>query len=313
MIRKELPTKRTANARNDDRRAAKLTIFAIPKRFDGPAGLVQRNAIRSWAEMQPHVEIILFGQDDPELEEIARDVDARVIELGVNEKGTPVLGEAFARAHALSSGQLLCYVNCDIIFGPHLLDVAERLMDSFLSSFLAIGQRTDLLIEQEIDWRQSNARNALQYRRNTEGKLDSVVCKDYFLFTRDLFQSVPAFLVGRGNWDNWMVANAKSAGVPVVDVTAFLPAIHQNHGHSHVLGGRKNAYILGEEARENQRLAKGRNLIRGSTATWQLTKKGPEKRRFPLFSMVRDMPKFLSLLRNLLFLGYLLAGTAFSI
>jgi hypothetical protein len=30
-----------------------LTIFAVPKRFDRHFGVIQRNAIRSWARLEP--------------------------------------------------------------------------------------------------------------------------------------------------------------------------------------------------------------------------------------------------------------------
>ncbi|MDG2012671.1 MAG: hypothetical protein P8J33_04150 [Pirellulaceae bacterium] len=301
MMRKEILARHGSRLPGDETQTPTLTIFAVPKAFEGHTGVIQRNAIRSWAALKPYVEVLLFGSpDDPDLQAIADEIDAPVIGLKENNQGTPILDHVFAQAHSLSRGTCLCYVNSDIIVGPEVLDVVDGLTESELVSFLAIGQRTDLQIDYEISFENKTAVSRLNVRRNQEGQLDSVVCKDYFLFSNDLFRSIPGFLVGRGNWDNWMVATTKAAGVPVVDVTEVFPTIHQRHTHSHVAGGRKNAYVFGAEARENQRLAGGRHLVKGSTATWCLTREGLKKRTFPLISMIRDMPKFASLLTNLM-------------
>ena len=289
---------------------SRLTIFAIPKKFEGHVGVIQRNAIRSWAQLQPHVDIILFGQDDPELDRIAAEVDARCVPLRMNEHGTPILADAFSYVHENSNCPVKCYANCDIVFGTELLEATERLRDAELGSFLGIGQRSTLQVTSEYQPDEADRFEQLIQQAAESGELDSVVCKDYFLYSEGLYSEIPGFLVGRGNWDNWMVANAKSNGVPVVDLTAQLTAVHQHHDYTHVTGGRRKAYVSGVEAKENQALAGGRNLIRGSTATWELSEKGAKRRRLPWLGMVTDLPKFVTLLRNLLILGYMLASTA---
>ena len=41
-----------------------LTIFAIPKPFQGHVSIIQRNAIQSWTKLHPDCEVILLG-DEP--------------------------------------------------------------------------------------------------------------------------------------------------------------------------------------------------------------------------------------------------------
>ena len=41
-----------------------LTIFSTPKPFQGHIGVIQRNAIGSWKQLHPDVEIVLFGDDE---------------------------------------------------------------------------------------------------------------------------------------------------------------------------------------------------------------------------------------------------------
>ena len=45
-----------------------LTIFGIPKSFEGHNKIIQRNAIQSWLKLCPKCEIILFGDDEGVLE-----------------------------------------------------------------------------------------------------------------------------------------------------------------------------------------------------------------------------------------------------
>ena len=51
-----------------------LTIFTIPKPFIGHIGVIQRNAIKSWLNLVPECEIILFG-DEPGIQEIAQEFE----------------------------------------------------------------------------------------------------------------------------------------------------------------------------------------------------------------------------------------------
>ncbi len=309
--------KETRHLKDGDRKTCRplVTLFAIPKPFDDPhIAVIQKNAIRSWAHLSPHVEVILFCNKEHSCEVAHQEIESlecvQVLPIRVNDRGTPILSDAFEKAHRFGSGQLLMYSNCDLIFGDTLLSLIERLSSwandetsSLVKDFLAIGQRTDLKVDTSVNMSCQDAVSELFQRANKEGKLDSVVCKDYFLFPKTLLTDIPDFLVGRGNWDNWIVWHAKQANVPVIDLTAQLAVIHQNHDYKHVPGGRKQVYISGEEARQNQTLSGGRRLVSGSTATWELTENTLKKRRFPVLKMLRDTPKFLRLLRNITFLG----------
>ncbi len=313
MIRKQVQESRIATTHVDRITGPQLTVFAIPKPFKGTVATIQENAIASWASLQPHAEVILFGdEDDTELQRVANRYGARVLPLRANRFGTPLVNDAFAQVRIQATGHTLCYANCDMVFGPELLQVADDMQNSQLVDWLGIGQRIELDVTDAVDMSSTSEVNKFFDLARTEGRVSSIVCKEFFVFPGHLFDEIPDFAVGRGNWDNWVVAHAKSRSVPVVDLTRVLPAIHQNHDYSHVPGGRKSAYYAGEEARENQRLAGGRNLISGSTANWQLTKSGLKRLKIPIWRMVGDLPRFMALLRNLLFLGYIMADFTFS-
>ena len=87
-----------------------LTIFAIPKAFEGHTGIIQRNALASWTRLTPRPDIILFGRD-PGTAEVARELNLRhVPDLAVSDHGTPLVKDLFDRAGAMAktAGHGLC-------------------------------------------------------------------------------------------------------------------------------------------------------------------------------------------------------------
>ncbi len=295
-----------ANVATESRR---ITLFAVPKPFSKPGlgppssiDLIQRNAIRSWSQLQPKIDVLLIG-DEPGIKRTAEELGVGYADgLEVNHLGTPLLSSAFEIAHQNSTSPFLAYCNCDVILTNDFVHSIERIADCGLDDFVAFGRRTDLELTREIDFTDRQQIEALKADCQARGRQAPVVCKEYFVFPRGSYSSIPDFAVGRGNWDNWMIHAAKQAERPVVDLSGVVSAIHQDHSYRHVGKGRWGCYVSGEEARENQRLAGGRNVISGSTATWQLDDRG--LRKVPLsrlnLAFWADVPRFLRLMTNLI-------------
>jgi hypothetical protein len=66
---------------------------------------------------------------------------------------------------------------------------------------------------------------------------------------------MPDFAIGRAGWDNWMIYYAHKQGYPVIDGTADIMIIHQNHDYGHLPGGKPH-YNL-EESQQNMVMAGG--------------------------------------------------------
>jgi hypothetical protein len=79
-----------------------------------------------------------------------------------------------------------------------------------------------------------------------------------------------------------MIHYAYKLGIPVIDATDMVTAIHQNHDYAHLSGGRCVAYAMGDEARHNAKIADGMHLVEGSSATWKLTPSGLNRKLLPL-------------------------------
>ena len=269
----------------------KLTVFAVPKAFEGHTECFQRNAIESWRRLPGEIEIFLMGTDAG-VAEIANEFSLRHFpEISRNKSGTPLLDDVFRIAHENSNSRNLMYVNSDIVLTRNLVGFVDSMDQLGLEKYLAIGMRRDFDQETPIhfdsDWEERITTKAIKH-----GKYASILCKDYFLFSENQYRDIPAFSIGRGNWDSWMVSTASLDKVPVIDATHQIFAGHQNHDHGHA-GGRMKAYVSGAEAKHNIRLAGGTRYVSGSIATHRLTNQGKLKRvnRVKLLPLFRDLPR----------------------
>ena len=282
---------------------APITIFALPKAFVGDADRIQTNAFRSWMQLSPAVDVLLIGDDEGIAEFAAQNNIAHVGQIDRNSKSTPLVSTAFSLAHQVSTSSILVYCNSDVILDNGFVQAMEALSNqNQFEKWLAIGQRTDVEIDRQLDFDTKSDLDWLKHHSNAHGEKSSHVCKEYFAFSRELFEDVPPFAVGSGNWDNWMVASVKQIGVPVIDVSDHVTAIHQSHDYTHMQASRMNCYVNGEEARENQRLAGGRNLISGSVCTHRLDAGSVEKigRIRGALDFLADVPRFMKLMSQLL-------------
>jgi hypothetical protein len=251
-----------------------ITFFAAPKPFRGHIGIIQRNAIESWKRVHPDAEVILFG-DEEGIAEAARELGIRhVPDVKRNEFGTPFLSSIFDGAHDLARHRRLCYINCDIILLSDFRAAVER-AGAGSGRFLMAGQRWDTDITTPVnfgaaDWEASVRRMAIEanHRRPPQWI-------DYFVFSHGLYyRDTPPLVIGRPGFDNWLVWYARDSGARVVDATAVVCAIHQNHDYSHHPGGAAGV-SFGEEAQQNYAVfVRGRCFATMENATHRLTPEG---------------------------------------
>jgi hypothetical protein len=234
--------------------AAPLTIFAIPKAFRGHIAVIQRNAIASWTRMNPRPDVILFGTDEGTAE-IAAQLGVRHVPLvQKNQWGTPLVSDLFAQAQQISRGPWLCYVNADIILFDDFIAAVTRAA-AWSERFLMVGRRIDLEVTEPLDFEQAKWAAQLKQSARAKGRLQIARNIDYFAFSRGLYPATPPLAIGRFWWDNWLLWKARSLGAPVLDATAVVTAVHQNHDYSHTTYGPGKAEMMAsEEAILNCRL-----------------------------------------------------------
>jgi hypothetical protein len=119
-----------------------LTIFSTPKPFLGHAGIIQRNALRSWTLLHPGAEVILFGNEEGAAE-VCQELGIRhEPDVRRNENGTKYLNCMFERAYEMSRNKFLCYVNCDIMLISDFceaLQATSKAHDYFLSGIPVVS------------------------------------------------------------------------------------------------------------------------------------------------------------------------------
>jgi hypothetical protein len=232
--------------------ATRLTLFSIPKPFRGHIGVIQRNAIQSWTRLRPQTDIVLFG-DEAGTREIAQEFEiTHVPAIARNEYGTPLVDVLFHIAHEATRSPVLGYVNADIILMADLFQAVERVRSR--STFLMIGQRWDVDLDEPWDFGHLDWQARLRALVAGRGRLHPETGLDYFVYPRGLWGGIPPFALGRGTWDNWLVYAARARGAVVVDATAVVMAVHQNHSHDHVANGAEG-FWTGPEAKGNLDLA----------------------------------------------------------
>jgi len=247
-----------------------ITLFAIPKAFEGEFDAIQEKSIRNWRALHDDIQILLFG-DGHRLKTLADQVRAEVIssELRYNSFGTPLVSSAFHEAQARARFSTLLYVNSDILFIEGVLETIERIR---FPSYLAVGKRTDTL-----------------KHRGVPDSLDAI---DYFIFTRGLYTNIPDFAIGRCFWDHWLVYAARRDGIPVLDASQTITALHQTHSYAHAKGGKLGVWT-GDERDANLRLAGGGShlfTLRDVTHTITQSSIVPVKESF--FSFFKENPLF---------------------
>lgn len=232
-----------------------LTLFTTAKPFKGHNGVIQRNALKSWRLLHPIVEIIVFGDDEGSAEICA--------ELGIrhepaverSEFGSVLVNSMFVRAEATARHDVLCYVNCDMILMADFRHAVSQTRARY-PQFLLVGRRWDTDITEPIDFSSKNWEEQVRQRALAAHRQRDRWWIDYFAFSRGFFgPDIPPFAIGRTVWDNWLAWKGCESGC-LVDASASVVAVHQNHDYGHHPQGSEGVW-KGEEARRNFELAGG--------------------------------------------------------
>jgi hypothetical protein len=268
-----------------------LTLFAIPKQFQGPIEVIQRNAIRSWTLLRPRPEIILFGDDGGTAGAAKEFGVGHVAKIERNEYGTPLINDLFENAQRLASHEVLCYINADIILMGDFTE-AVRLVVHRFPRFLIVGQRWDAEIKEPLDF-SVDWENKLHSYVINQGSLHPPTGIDFFVFSQGIWNEIPPLAIGRTTWDNWLIYRARSRGIPVIDTTDVVMAVHQDHDYVHIPSSAGDAW-KGPEARRNLELAGGvGHIFTLQDATHKLTHRGIRRaiNRAHIVRLIDAMPQ----------------------
>ncbi len=252
-----------------------ITIFSIPKAFEGHFNIIQRNAIQSWLALEPKCEIILFGNEDG-VAETANEFHLRHIsKIKRNEFGTPLLNGVFKEAQVIANYEKVAYVNADIILLDDFIKTANKVT---FPSFLMIGQRWDVDFDKPVNFNDAEWEQVMRSYVTLHGKLHGPSGVDYFIFPVGTYETIPPFAIGRPVWDNWLLYYTRLRNIPLIDATESVMVVHQNHPYAHPKGAE--GLWNSPEAKENLRLAGGHShVFTAEDVDWILSPKGLERKK----------------------------------
>ena len=254
-----------------------LTLFTTAKPFVGHVGVTQRNALKSWTLLHSDVEVILFGDEEGVAEVCAELGLVHQCRVARHDSGMKYLNYMFERAQTVGRHDYLCYSNCDMILMSDFYNAFKRTL-GWRKRFLLIGQRRDTDITLPVDFDEPNWARRLRETALADGFVHYPRAVDFLLYPKGLYDTVPPFVVGRDYWDHWLVWKALSRRVPVIDCSAAVVAVHQNHGYAyHPLG--KGGTNDDDLARRNKALAgNGKQLRFLVDVTYSFTQRGRIRR-----------------------------------
>jgi hypothetical protein len=210
-----------------------LTIFAAPRSFDGIFERIQMNTLRSWAALRPRPEILVFGKETGTAEACERLGLRWMPEVAVTGQGLPVLSDLFLRADRAAAGTLLAYVNIDILLMQDALDAVARARAHFTRCVL-VGAPWNVEVPYDLDTEEGDWETRVRLAARRTGKPPPTRGADVFVYPRGYFSDIPPLAVGRFFFDTWLMAKARFASDPVVDITEAALLVHQDHsGSSH--------------------------------------------------------------------------------
>ena len=223
-----------------------ISLFSTCKPFgnDPHIDATQRNAITSWVKLKPDVRPMLIG-DDPGVREICHEMAIYFEpEVECTDGGTPLVRSLWSQAMALHMGDIFAYVNADIILLPDFAPAVEAVASQH-DQFMVVGRRWNTLLGAPIDFDDPGWIDGVRSYLQT-GTLFAECAMDYFAWRGDWWGDIPGYAVGRYTWDNWLLWRPLSIGIPVIDATDSITAVHQAHcalpwNHPEAEAGRKLA------------------------------------------------------------------------
>jgi hypothetical protein len=212
-----------------------MVIFSTPKPLTPETRPVQVSAFRSWQRVFPGSRLILFGYMEG-LEELCR--EEGIIYGGQipthYEFPKMMISRMFQRVASDWPAEICLFLNSDI-----LLDVTARgvlrSLDNLKAPWLATGRRRRLPPFEHGLLDSAGLERFLNEAMKTY-EWGNPTALDIYMFRGMDFQGMPDFIIGNCAWDNWMIWNARSKGIPVLDLSRDFPLFHCDHEYQYSLG-----------------------------------------------------------------------------
>ena len=225
-----------------------ITLFTTCKPFSGLNAVFQKNAIRSWAKLG--YPIILIG-DEPGVEGLAQELGLlHIPNVARNEDRLPRVDALFEIAQQKTNSPYIAYLNSDIILLPDFHRLVDILLGMAGTDILAVARRQTIALFEELNLSDGSYTEQLEKYTGPNASWDPPFAIDLFACSRDLYDHIPPFSIGRPLWDNWMLHGAEEKSATILDASGQCTLLHPAHGY----GGNWREVTFGESAQRNRKL-----------------------------------------------------------
>jgi len=222
-----------------------VVLFTTPRPFENLYEIIQTNAMKSWAYIDPPPSRILVYADREFEGDAAVDL-AEAIGYEVcpvlqrTPSGVPLLNDLFTRTAEVAGDGVACYVNCDIILESDLVPSLERCVKLVEAQYdqphfrrskkgiLMVARRWNTQMLHLMDF-EPGWEDELREKVDVQGSLMAECAIDLFAWKGLVWSNVQPYAIGRYRWDNWLIGNALVRNNPVVDVSSVVRITHQAH------------------------------------------------------------------------------------
>ena len=192
------------------------------------------NTLRSLSRLSDVERVIVFLEHGSNCSAIPDEFKNSIqcVSLGVDcmnvEFQRPTMGCVLRQLKGLSQTDTVMYVNGDIVLFQSMV-LAIRLIEHSFHRFVLVGKRYDVDFDVSVVRNaEENFMAALEKKTLTRGKLHGVHGLDYFVMKRaDIPLDLPEFVTGAWKWDNTLLVMLLMRGVPIIDGSDFVTALHQ--------------------------------------------------------------------------------------
>jgi hypothetical protein len=226
-----------------------ITFITVPRpRVDYSHREKYKLAISSWLSASKNSKVILYVPEE-EFDTTGRLQKEFVDMFGENrvfykgylksdQDNVPYVDDWFKRGVDDAETKYVCFINTDILLSSNWMKRLKQVYSVFdeRKKLVLINQRIDFDLNADASWFKYNSPTLLEDIDNlvqrSHHETHSPAGIDTFTFRKDFLpfnpDVIPPFIVGRYNWDNWLVGYLLQTAT-VVSFGIDPPVYHINH------------------------------------------------------------------------------------
>jgi hypothetical protein len=207
-----------------------VVFVTVPRSFKHPYLNSQINMLNAIRNFNPESKVVLYS-DDEGVYEFAESnyciAPKRVDKIGK----LPLVNSALKYTADLFPDSCICFINSDILVMANLMPLISYVNNTkFKELFVLTAYRKEANISSFLTDGDLDA-----LRTDSSLKKGRHHAMDIFILPASLIENLnmPAYRVGRIGWDSWIAGKTRKLGLALIDISAVVRIVHQDHPQNH--------------------------------------------------------------------------------